>query len=220
MQVQDTNIINGLAAIILLATFIIVASNRLSSVVRTFAIQSLALGLLAAVVAYFTRAEHIYIVALLTIALKAIAIPRILIYVMDRIKVEREVEPLIGIPSSLLICGILTIVAYYLSEPFAADGNITTITSNCLAISLAVVLIGFFTMISRKKAVSQVIGLLVMENGLFLAAISLTYGMPMIVELGVFFDVLVAVIIMGVFAFRINQTFATIDTTFLRRLKD
>jgi hydrogenase-4 component E len=75
-------------------------------------------------------------------------------------------------------------------------------------------------MITRKKAITQVIGLLVMENGLFMAAISITYGMPLIVELGIFFDVLVAVLIMGVFVFRIQGTFDTLDTSFLRRLRD
>jgi hydrogenase-4 component E len=75
-------------------------------------------------------------------------------------------------------------------------------------------------MISRRKAITQIMGLMVMENGLFLAAIATSYGMPLIVELGVFFDVLVAVLIMGIFAFRINQTFDTVDTGILRRLRD
>jgi hydrogenase-4 component E len=75
-------------------------------------------------------------------------------------------------------------------------------------------------MITRRKAMSEIIAILVMENGIFLGAISITYGMPLIVEIGIFFDVLVAVLIMGVFAFRINTTFETLDTTFMRRLKD
>ena len=127
-------------------------------------------------------------------------------------------ELLVNIPASLLISGGLAIVAYYITEPMIAHG--TVITRNCLAISLAVVLIGFFVMISRRKAITQVMGLLMMENGLFLAAISLTYGMPMIVEIGVFFDILVGALIMGVFAFRINRTFETIDTGILKRLRD
>jgi len=96
----------------------------------------------------------------------------------------------------------------------------TAITSNCLAISFATVLIGMFMMVSRRKAITEVVGLLVVENGVFLAAVSTTYSMPMVVELGVFFDIFVGVIIMGVFAFRINRTFETVDSTVLRRLKD
>lgn len=212
------DIINGLAAIILLTTFLIVSSNRMHPMVNMYAVQSLALGLVAAAVAYFTNSSHIYIIAILTIAIKAFIIPRILAYIMESIKVEKEVELLISIPASLLISGILTIVAYFITEPMIAHG--TAITRNCMAISLAVVLIGFFIMISRRKAITQIMGLLVMENGLFLAAISMTYGMPMIVEIGVSFDILVAVLIMGIFAFRINRTFETMDTGILRRLRD
>jgi hydrogenase-4 component E len=186
-----TDVINGLAALILLFAFVLVAGVRMHQIVRAYTLGSLALGLLAAAVAYYTRADHIYIVAILTIVLKVIVIPRFLDYTVDRIKVKKEVEPLVSV-----------------------------ITKNCLAISLAVVLIGFFVIIARRKAMTEIVGLLMMENGLFLAAISLTYGMPMIVEIGIFFDVLVAAIIMGIFAFKINHTFETVDTTFMRRLRD
>lgn len=218
MAELDLNLINGLAALVLLAAFIIVATGRVRAMVRVFALQSLALGLLAAAVAYNTGYWHIYVVAGLTILLKALVIPRIIERVMDRIQVANDVEPSVRTPSSLLIAGGLAILAYYVAEPLIQRGE--TITAGALALSLAVVLIGFFVVISRKKAITQVIGLLVMENGLFMAALSLSYGMPLIVELGVFFDVMVAVLIMGVFAFRINKTFDTLDTSFLRRLKD
>jgi hydrogenase-4 component E len=214
----EFNVINGLAALVLLCAFVAVSSSRMQALVRTFAIQSLALGVLAASVAFFTGSAHIYVVAGLTIGLKAFLIPRMLAYVMKRIKIEKEEDPLLKIPSSLLVCGGLAVLAYYVTEPLIAHGE--AITRNVLALSLAVVLIGFFLMISRRKAITQVVGLLIMENGLFMAAISVTYGMPLIVELGIFFDVLVAVLIMGVFAFRINNTFDSLDTFFLRRLRD
>ena len=205
----------------MLTAFVAVASNRMLSLVRLFALQSVALGLLALAVAYFADAPHIYVVAALTLGLKGAVIPWVLLYVMDKIKTDKEVEPLVSIPLSLLLCGALTIVAFYVTQPIIfANGAIETITKDSLAISFAVVLIGFFIMISRQKAITQIVGLLIMENGLFLAAISVTYGMPMIVELGIFFDVLVAVIIMGLFAFRINKTFESVDTTILRRLRD
>lgn len=217
-QLLETNIINGLAAIIILTTFLAVASNRMYSLVNIYALQSFTLGILAVAVAYFTGSDHIYIVAVLAIIIKSAVIPRILVYVMDRIKVDREVELLVNIPASLLISGSLAILAYFITEPLIAHGS--AITRNCLAISIAVMLIGLFTMISRRKAITQIIGLMIMENGLFLAAISTTYGMPMIVEIGIFFDILVGVLIMGIFAFRINRTFETMDTGFLRRLRD
>jgi hydrogenase-4 component E len=217
----SSNTVDAMAAGILLITFIAVASNRMLPLVRLFALQSIALGVMAALVGFYTGADHLYVVAAITIVLKGVIIPWMLLYVMEKIKVEKEIEPLVSIPASLLICGALTMVAFYITEPIITSGSpITTITKNCLALSLAVVLIGFFTMISRKKAITQIMGLLTMENGLFLAAISVTYGMPMIVELGIFFDVLVAVLIMGLFAFRINKTFDSVDTTILRRLRD
>ncbi|QLH74948.1 MAG: hydrogenase [Methanomassiliicoccales archaeon] len=210
--------INGLGAVVLLTSIFLVASKRMVSFVRTFAVQSLALGLFAAIVAYHMGADHIYIVAVLTIALKALIIPTFLTRTIERIHVKREIEPLVGVPMSLLICGGLAFVGYYVSEPIIAGGN--AITKNCFAISLAVVLIGLFLMISRKKAMTEIIAILVIENGLFLGAISIAYGMPLIVEIGIFFDVLGAVLIMGIYAFKINQTFETLDTSFMRRLRD
>jgi hydrogenase-4 component E len=214
----STNIINGFAVVIFLTTFLIVAQGRMLPWVNTYAIQSLALALLAATVAWFTDSPHIYVVALLTVVIKVLIIPRFLVYVMEHIKVAKEVQSLISTPASLLISGGLAILAYFVTAPIIAHGN--AITRNCLAISLAVVLIGLFIMISRRRAIAQIMGLMIMENGLFLAAISMTYGMPLIVEIGVFFDILVGVLIMGVFAFRINRTFDTIDTGILRRLRD
>ena len=214
----ETNLVNGLAALVMLAAFMMVASSRMQSLVRTFALQSLALGALAAGVAYLTGAEHIYIVAALTIGIKAIAIPRFLSYVMERINVQREVEKIVHTPTSLLVCAGLAVLAYYVAAPIIEQG--TVITRNAMALSLGVVLIGLFMMISRRKAMSQVIGLLCMENGLFMAAISATYGMPLIVELGIFFDILVLVIIVGMLAFRINRTFDSLDTSFMRRLRE
>jgi hydrogenase-4 component E len=189
----------------------------MGQLVRSFAFQSLMLAAIAAVLAHYTGSEHIYVVAGLTLVVKGLVIPRFLIYSMDRLKVRREIEPLVGIPASLLISGGLVIVAYYITEPLISSAE--TVTRNCLAVSLAVVLIGLFMMISRRKAMTQMVGLLMMENGLFLGIISTTYGMPLIVEIGIFFDVLMAVLIMGIFAYRINQTFETLDTTFMRRLR-
>ena len=212
------DVINTLAVIILLTDFMLVASGRMRSLTRLFALQSLALGGLAAVVALVTGAEHIYVVAVLSIVIKAVIIPRFIEYTMMKMQLNKEVEPLIRIPGSLLICAALALLAYYIAEPVMALG--TAITSNCLAISFISVLIGMFLMVARRKAITEVIGLLVVENGVFLAAISTTYSMPMIVELGVFFDILVGVIIMGIFVFHINRTFDSIDTTELRGLRD
>ncbi len=215
------NLIDSLAAVFLLLAILAVASGRVVSLVRLFSLQSIVLGLTAAAVASLTGSEHIYLVAALTIALKGALIPWGLHYVIDKIGVHKEVEPLIQLPASLLVCGVLTVLSFYIVQPFVTGPEVLgTITKNLLPISLAVVFIGFFMMIARKKAITQIIGLLIMENGLFMAAYAVAYGMPFIVELGVFFDILAAALILGVLAFRINRTFDTVDTTILRRLHD
>jgi hydrogenase-4 component E len=215
------NLIDSLAAVFLLLAILSVASGRVISLVRLFSLQSVVLGLIAAAVAAMTDAEHIYVVAALTIVLKGVVMPWGLRYVIDKIGVKKDVEPIVPLPASLLICAVLTVLSFYIVQPFVTGHEVLgTITKNCLPISLAVVFIGFFMMIARKKALTQVIGLLLMENGLFLAAYAVAYGMPLVVELGVFFDILVAALIMGVLAFRINRTFDSVDTTILRRLHD
>ena len=213
-----SQLINLCSMLLLLTTFAIVAQRRLSACVDLFALQSLFLAVTAALVAWFTDSPHIYIAALLTIAIKVIAIPMILKKVIERVNVKREVEFVINIPPSLLICGALVILAFSVTEPIAKLGFL--LTRDSLAIALAIVLIGFFTMISRKKAITQIVGFLMMENGLFLGATASAYGMPLIVELGVFFDVLVAALIIGVYTHRLQDTFDSVDTTKLTGLKE
>ena len=206
------------AALLLLTCFAIVAQRRLSACVDLFALQSAFLAVTAALVAFLTGIHHIYIAALLTVIIKVIVIPRILKKVIERLNVTQELVLNVNIPPSLLICGALVILAFYITQPIISLGFL--LTKDSLAISLAIVLIGFFTMIARKKAVTQVVGFLVMENGLFLGATGAAYGMPLIVELGVFFDVLVAGLIIGIFTHRLQDTFDSVDTSKLTELKE
>ena len=206
------------AALLLLTCFAIVAQRRLSACVDLFALQSGFLAVTAALVAFLTGIHHIYIAALLTVIIKVIIIPRILKKVIERLNVTRELVLNVNIPPSLLICGALVILAFYITQPIISLGFL--LTKDSLAIALAIVLIGFFTMIARKKAVTQVVGFLVMENGLFLGATAAAYGMPLIVELGVFFDVLVAGLIIGIFTHRLQDTFESVGTSKLTELRE
>jgi hydrogenase-4 component E len=193
----------------------ILGSTRLYSCVRAFGIQSFLLACVAGVVGYSTGKEDIYIVAILTLVIKAGIIPYIFIYIIKEIKVKREVELYVNISPSLIIGGVLVVISYYLIRSIAI---ISELSSLALSASMSLVSIGLFIMISRKKALMQMLGILIMENGLFLGAISLTNGMPLIVELGIFFDVLIGVLIMGILIFRINKTFESIDTDLLKTL--
>ncbi|HLA69834.1 MAG TPA: NADH-quinone oxidoreductase subunit K [Bacteroidota bacterium] len=208
------------AAAILVTAFLIVSSKSLVFYVRLFALQSLLLGGVAMLVVFAYGETHILIAAVLTIILKAIVIPIVLWRIIDRIKIRKEVELSINVTVSLLICGAMVIFADSIAEPIRNSKQVLNpIAGRVFPVSIAIMLIGLFIMMSRKKAVTQIVGLLTMENGLFLSGLSITYGMPLIVEIGVFFDILVAALILGVFVFRINRTFDSIDVADLRRLR-
>lgn len=201
--------------LILVSTFMILGSTRLYSCVRAFGIQSFLLAFVAGIVAYSTGKNDIYLIAILTLIIKAIVIPYIFLYIIKEIKVKREIELYVNISPSLIIGGVLVVISYYLIRSISI---ISELSSLSLSVSMSLVSIGLFIMISRKKALMQMLGILIMENGLFLGAISLTNGMPLIVELGIFFDVLIGVLIMGILIFRINKTFESIDTDLLKTL--
>ncbi len=202
-------------ALILVSTFMILGSTRLYSCVRAFGIQSFLLACVAGIVAVSTGKIDIYIVAILTLLIKAAIIPYIFIYIIREIKVKREVELYVSVSLSLIIGGVLVVISYYLIRSINIMSELSSLS---LSASMSLVSIGLFVMISRKKAIMQMLGILIMENGLFLGAISLTYGMPLLVELGIFFDVLIGVLIMGILIFRINKTFESIDTDLLKTL--
>ena len=138
--------------------------------------------------------------------------------VIDRLGVRWDVETLINIPTTMLIGIVLVIFSFNLAAPIAALSS--TIARGTLGIALACVLLSFMMMITRSKAVPQVIGFLSMENGLFFAATAATYGMPMVVELGIALDVLVAMLILGVFFFQIREQFDSLDLQHLEKLKE
>ena len=213
--ILGSKMVQLIIALILVSTFLILGSTRLYSCVRAFGIQSFLLASVAGIVAYSTGKNDIYIVALLTLVIKAAVIPYIFIYIIREIKVKREVELYVNVSPSLIIGGVLVVISYYLIRSI---NLISELSGFALSASMSLVSIGLFVMISRKKAIMQMLGILIMENGLFLGAISLTYGMPLLVELGIFFDVLVGVLIMGILIFRINRTFESIDTDMLKTL--
>jgi hydrogenase-4 component E len=214
----EADVLTGLSALALVTSFVMVSHKSLTSTIRTYAVQSVLLSAIAFLVGLFTGERHIWVIAVITLVLKGFAIPKLLNYVIEHLKIRRERESAFGIPTSLLVCGLFVLLAYAATSRLPSDE--TSLGRVTLAISLAIVLIGVFVMATRHKAITQTLGLLVMENGMFLAALSLTYGMPLIVELGVAFDVLVAAIILGLLLFNINKTFDTIDTRRMERLAE
>jgi hydrogenase-4 component E len=212
-----SQLITLMAALMLVVQLLMVVQRMLLINIRLFAIQSLFLAGIATVVAVFHHASHVYVVAALTLVGKVWLLPRLLNRLVRRIQIHQELEPLLNAPTSMLVCGGLTLLGYIVARPFT---SLERLGNNTLAIAITLVLTGFFLMINRRKAITQVLALLTVENGVMLAAVALTtYGMPLVVEFGVFFDVMVAVMILGILVYRIRETFASMDTSKLSQLK-
>lgn len=211
-------LINTMAALLLLIAFAMLAQRRILSLIYLFAWQGLVLTANGVIVAWSTGQTHMYYSALLTFVLKVVVLPWILHRLIVRLDVRWDVETLINIPTTLLMGILLVIVAFNLALPISQLAG--TITRSTLGIAMAIVLLSFLMMITRRKAVPQVIGFLAMENGLFFAATSTTYGMPMIVELGVALDVLIGVLILGIFFFQVREAFDSLDLTHMEKLKE
>ena len=204
-------LINIFLFLILMRAFAMVAAKRLTALIDGFRAQSFFLFLLMFVLAYRAGSTELYVVAALLFLIKVILIPRMLHRVVKRIKVGED----LGLSANPTVSIFAAIVLAYLA--YAFTGMITGIPA--FFISISITLIGVFIMIFRMKALAQIVGLLVMENGMFLAAASVSGGMPFIVEIAIFFDVFLAVMILGIFVYKINSLFTHIDVDKLTELK-
>ena len=212
-----SRLITLLASLMLVFQLLLVVQRMLITNIRLFALQSLLLTAIAAVVAYAYGAWHLLVVVVLTFLGKVIFLPWLLTRLVRRIKIEQEVRPFLNMPASMLICGALTVLASVVVRPFT---SLERLGSNTLAVALTLLLTGFFLMINRRKAITQVLALLTTENGVMLAAIALTtYGMPLVVEMAIFFDVVVGVMVLGLLVFRIRESFDSMDVSKLNELK-
>jgi hydrogenase-4 component E len=206
-----------LAAGMLVIQLLMVVQRMLLTSIRLFAVQSLMLAAIAAIIACFHGASHVYWVAGLTVLGKVLFLPWLLNRLVRRIQIDQEIAPMLNATASMLLCGGLTVLGYVVSRPFT---SLERLGSNTLAVAVTLLLIGFFLMFNRRKAITQVLALLTVENGVMLAAVALTtYGMPLVVELGIFFDVMVAVMVLGILVYRIRESFASMDVAKLSQLR-
>lgn len=212
-----SHVITLLASLMLVLQLLLAVQPMLITNIRLFAMQSLLLAAIAAVVGYSYDAWHVYVIACLTLVGKVAFLPWRLERLVRQIKIEQEIRPFVNMPATMLVCGALTVLAYVVARPIT---SLERLGSNTLGVAIALLLTGFFLMINRRKAITQVLALLTMENGVMLAAIALTtYGMPLVVEIGIFFDVVVAVMVLGILVYRIRETFASMDVSKLNELK-
>lgn len=205
------------ASVALIFALILLWRRSVHAYISAFACQSAALAGVTVLVAVYSGDTALYFVAALLLALKGIAIPRLLRKMEQRFGGQRETRPYINAAASVLVAALLVMVAYVVTRPLVAISELPT--RGAMPLAMALVFVGLFIVVSRKKALTQIIGFLMLENGVALLAVLGTYGIPLIVELGVFLDLLMGFWVMQVFVYQIHETFESIDVEQLSRLK-
>jgi hydrogenase-4 component E len=210
-------VLSGFAVILAISTIVLVWGKSITTSIKILSFQSFVLGVVSLILAVRTGIFEMYIVAGVSILIKAILIPYILYITMRKIGIDREAEKFLGREISMLAAIGMVVFGYVITQKSVTI--LSSLESQYLPISISMLLIGLFIMITHKKAIMQGIGLIVIENGLFLFALSSTYGMPFLVDIGIFLDLFVAVILISILTYRMDQTFKSISTDWLRKLK-
>ena len=202
-----------LAGSLVLVSFMMIYQQRMYALLNTFALQALLLALAVAWQAFAQGAYHLYVSAAIALVFKAMIVPWALLRMVRRLGIGREVETVVGVvPTMLVGMGLVALsILLMLQLTEAAE---SALAREDLAFSLSVILLGMLMMVTRRNAVTQVIGFMSLENGLILAATG-AQGMPFVVEISVAFSVLIAMIVIGVFLFRIRERFDTVDVSAL-----
>jgi hydrogenase-4 component E len=196
------------AGALVLVSFLLLYQDRLYALLNIFALHAVVLALSVAWQAYIQDAPHLYITAAIALFFKAIAIPFVLHRIIKRLGIHREIETVVGVGLTML-AGI-GLVALSIALMLRVTAEADVLAREDLAFALSVVLLGLLMMVTRRNAVSQVIGFMSLENGLVLAAAG-AKGMPLVVEISVAFSILIAFIVIGIFLFRIRERFDTVD---------
>jgi hydrogenase-4 component E len=199
-----------------MTVLLIAAAKRTSTCIALFSVQSL---ILTAQIIALSRMHHStegLVIAAMVLTVKVVAIPYALYRIVEELKSPRDVSSSTSSSQSVFIAAGLILLSFFAVRPYA---GVLGGDEAMLAASVALVLTGGFLMVSRKKALMQVVGLLVLDNGIFLAALTTTFSMPLVIEIGIVFDLLMGVFLMGLFVFRIRDTFNHVDVSKLRRLR-
>lgn len=220
IEAQDfyTQAILSMSALVGLMSFLMLGQGRLPRLILVFAAQGFLLTLTAIFAANELHSPHLYISAILTLALKVMLIPWMLHKQVLAMNIHRDVETLKNNTAVMLSGASLMVFSYYVLQPIIHTSSM--IMLNALVVSLSVVLLGLLLMISHRQAVAHVVGFMSIENGLFFAAMVATDGMPMVVELGVAFDVLVAAVLFGIFFFHIQTSIDSLDVDMMNKLHE
>lgn len=203
---------------VLLTTVLALWRRELAAIVRLLVAQGVLIAALAALLGVRESSGELYLAALGVLVLKAFVLPAVLRRVLAESGEARETEPLVNVTASLLAAALLTLLAYWLSGPLVALAP--SPATRALPVGLAVVLMGFFMLVTRRRALSQVVGFLLLDNGIATTAFLATAGVPLVVELGVSLDVLLVVLVLQIVVARMRLTFGRTDLDELRELRD
>ncbi|MBI3640320.1 MAG: hypothetical protein HY223_08410 [Thaumarchaeota archaeon] len=220
METIQLDILTISGAILLISTFGIVVRRGFLDWLNAYRYQSIVLSGITVIIGYVTGIWEIYIAAGMTLVIKSIIIPKVLTYVTRKLEIEFKLEtnPYISIRASVIISALLVALSYFLTQqiPFKSD----QIVNVYLPVSMAQFFIGLFVLVNRRTVLNQVVGLLIIENGLFLFTLALTHGVSLLIEVGIFLDILVGIVISSILLFRISRTFDSLDVGKLENLRD
>jgi len=209
-------IIDDLGALLLFTMILIIAAGQIHHAIYAVAVQSFLIAVAGGVLAAATGNRDLWVIAGITVAVKAIALPWVLHGVVRRMDVRREVEPVIPIAATLALAVVVVVMSFHLN---ASLGSVRqAITGNALPVGIALTLLGVLVMATRKTALNQMVGLFASENGIFFTAMAVTRGMPFIIEIGVILDVILAALVMSIMVLRVRST-VDADIASLERLK-
>lgn len=217
-MLTSQQIISTLSSLIMFSSFILLAQKKLLNLIRTFACQSILLSIAISIQAMITHEYQLYFSALLTFLLKALLIPWFLHYLIVKLNIKNDISNINAPFYTLIGALVLIIFCYHIIAPISLFSSFAT--KNIVIVAMSVMLLGILMMITRKNAITHVIGFMLMENGLFFAALMATQGMPLVVELGIAFDLLVAVVLFGVFFFHIRSSIESMNVDSLNSLRE
>jgi hydrogenase-4 component E len=199
-----TELIDDIGGLLLFTMILILGASQVYRAIYAVAAQSVFLGIAGAVLAAATGNPHLWAIAGITIAIKAIALPWLLLRVVKQIEVRLEIDAVIPISVTLVIAGAIVVLSFYLA---ASLGSVRqSITGDALPVGVALMLLGVLVMVSRRKALTQMVGLFAAENGIFFTAMAVSQGMPLIIEIGVILDVILGALVMGILVLRVRSS--------------
>jgi hydrogenase-4 component E len=214
--IASGKVLSSFSVFLFLTVLLLAVARRISTSILLFSLQSAVITAEVLATAFQEKLPEAYIVGALVLIIKVILIPRAFFSLTKKLKTVRDVKASTTPAQSVFAVAAIIYLSYAAVHSY---GQAVHVPDDALAAAVSLILTGAFLMVSRKKALMQMLGLLVLENGIFLAALITTFGMPLVIEIGIFFDILIGLLLMGIFTFRISDTFEHLDVSKLRRLR-